>query len=208
MKKRNILFLVVVMLTFVLGACGSKDPFEGKWKGTLDITKQFEDGIVEAYPELAEYVDFEELTYVIDVTFEDGMMSMAVDENSVEEFTNHFAEGMVDIEKGSLMVYLDTAELTLEEAVAESGVTEEEYIANMLSILEVDKMKDTMTEITNGALSGFEKVNGPYTFNEETIHVRYEELEYETIAYAFEGDTLVLTFQGEGFSLKIVCEKI
>lgn len=207
MKKRSILISILLLFTMVLGACGSGDPFEGKWKGTLDVTKQFEDGIIAHYPELEEYVDFEDLTFVIDVTFSDGMMSMSVDQSSVENFNNKFAEGMIGVEEGSLMEYLDAAELTLEEAVAESGMTEEEYIASMVSVLPVEEMKKNMTEVTEAALAGFEAVNGPYTFNEETINIRYEEDEYEAVEYSFEGDDLILVFRGEGFSLRIECEK-
>lgn len=194
-------------MTLLLGACSSKDAFEGKWKGTLDLTKQIRDGIVEAYPELEEYVNFEDLTFSVDVLFEDGMMSMSADESSVEEFENRFIEEMEAVEMGSLMVYLDAVELTLEEAVAESGVTEEEYISDMIQSLETDKMKENISEVIHIALEGFEKVNGTYTFNEETIHVRYDELEYETIEYTLEGKNLILTFRGEGFSLRMVCEK-
>ena len=208
MRKRSILLSILLVLTFVLGACGSgKDPFEGKWQGKLDVTKQFEDGIIAAYPELEEYVDFEDLTFYIDVTFEDGKISMEVDPASVDNFKRNFADGMLAVEEGSLMLYLDAAGITLEEAVAESGMTEEEYIADMVSVLEVDKMKENMTAVTDAALAGFASVNGPYTFNEQTVNVRYDEATYEAIEYTFEGEKLVLIFEGANFSLRIECTK-
>ncbi|MBR2046128.1 MAG: hypothetical protein IJ958_08355 [Agathobacter sp.] len=208
MKKRSILLSMLLILTFVLGACGSgKDPFEGKWRGKLDVTKQFEDGIIAAYPELTEYVDFEDLTFYIDVTFKDGMITMTVDQASVENFKNNFADGMVGVEEGSLMLYLNAAGITLEEAVAESGMTEEEYIASMVSVLEVDKMKEAMTTVTDAALAGFAAVNGPYTFNEQTINIRYTEDQYEAVEYAFEGENLILIFRGESYSLRVECSK-
>lgn len=199
----------------MLGACGSGNPFEGKWKGRLDVTKQFEDGIKAHYPDLVEYVDFEDLVFEIDVTFEDGVMSMAVDQSSVENFSTNFADGMLGVEEGSLMAFLDAAGVTLEEAVAESGMTEEEYVAARMSIPEVkeviEKMTTGMLSVTEMALSGFEAVNGTYTFNDDEVHVRYEDDKYEAIAYSFEGDDLILTFKGiikdQEFSLRIVCEK-
>lgn len=207
MKRKSILLSILLLITFVLGACGSGDPFEGKWRGKLDVTKQFEDGIIAHYPDLEEYVDFEDLTFMIDITFKDGMMSMAVDQGSVENFNNNFAKGMIGVEEGSLMAYLDAAELTLEEAVAESGMTEEEYIASMVSVLPVEEMKTNMKGVTVAALAGFDAVNGPYTYNDDTVNVRYESDEYEAIEYDFEGDTLILVFRGEGFSLRIECEE-
>ena len=74
MKKRCFLLSILLVISMMLGACGSGNPFEGKWTGKLDVTKQFEDGIKAYYPELEEYVDFEDLTFVIDVTFDDGMI--------------------------------------------------------------------------------------------------------------------------------------
>lgn len=215
MKKRSLLFAVLLMFTFVLSACGSGNPFEGTWRGKLDVTKQFEDGIKEHYPDLVDYVDFEDLVFEIDVTFKDGMMNIKVDEASVENFNNNFAEGMLGVEEGSLMAFLDAAGVSLEEAVAESGMTEEEYIANRMNLPEVkavmDPMNENMLEVTNAALAGFNEVNGPYTFNEEEIHIRYEEDKYESVEYEFEGKDLILIFRGEiqgvKFSLRIECEK-
>lgn len=207
MKKRCIVLSILLAFSMLLGACGSGDPFEGTWRGTLDVTKQFEDGITEHYPDLAEYVDFEDLEFVINITFSDGIMTMSVDQSSVDNFYTNFTDGMVKVEEGSLMEYLEAVELTLEEAVAESGMTEEEYLADVLSVLPVEQMKTTMTEVTDAALAGFEAVSGPYTFNEETINVRYDEDEYEAIEYSFEGDDLILVFVGEGFSLRVECEK-
>lgn len=215
MKKRCFLLSILLVISMMLGACGSGNPFEGKWTGKLDVTKQFEDGIKAYYPELEEYVDFEDLTFVIDVIFDDGMMTMKVDQNSVDAFNQNFADGMMNVEKGSLMALLDAAGVTLEEAVAESGMTEEDYIASRLSLPEVrdvmDNMSTNMLAITEASLAGFDAVNGPYTFNEEEIHIRYEEDKYESVAYAFEGDNLILTFKGEiqgmTFSLRIECEK-
>lgn len=215
MKKRYFLLSILLIFSMMLGACGSGNPFEGKWRGRLDVTKQFEDGIKAHYPDLVDYVDFEDLVFEIDVTFEDGVMSMAVDQNSVESFSTNFANGMLSVEEGSLMAFLDAAGVTLEEAVAESGMTEEEYIAARMSIPEVkeviEKMTTGMLSVTEMALSGFEAVNGTYTFNDDEVHVRYEDDKYEAIAYSFEGDDLILTFKGiikdQEFSLRIVCEK-
>ena len=215
MKKRCILLSMLLVFSMLLGACGTGNPFEGKWRGTLDVTNQFEDGIKGNIPELAEYVDFTDLIFEIDVTFEDGELFMEVDPACYETFDANFKEGMVDVEIGSLMAFLDAAGVTLEEAVAESGMTQEEYVEARMSIPEVKNVIDAMSEgmdlITKEALSGFEKVRGTYTFNEEELHIRYDEGMYETIAYEFEGDDLILTFKGkfgeQEFTLRVVCEK-
>ena len=185
MKRKYFLLSILLVFSMILGACGTGDPFKGEWRGTLDVTKQFEDGIKANIPELAEYVDFEDLIFEIDVIFEDGEMSMKIDSDCYETFDSNFKDGMVGVEVGSLMAFLDAAGITLEEAVAESGMEEEEYIEARLSIPEVKEVIDTMTAgmdtVTKQALTGFEKVKGTYTFNEDELHIRYEENMYDWI---------------------------
>ena len=215
MKKRCLLLSILLAFSMLVGACGTGDPFKGEWRGTLDVTQQFEDGIKANIPALAEYVDFEDLIFEIDVCFEDGEMFMTIDPECYEKFDANFKEGMAGIEIGSLMMFLESAGITLEEAVAESGLEEEEYLESRMNIPEVKEVIDTMSagmdSVTRGALAGFEKVRGTYTFNEEELHIRYDEGMYESIAYEFEGDDLILTFKGkfgeQEFLLRIVCEK-
>lgn len=216
MKKRSILLSLLLVFSFILSACGSgKDPFEGTWKGKLDVTKQFEDGIKRNVPELEEYVDFDDLVFEIDVTFKDGVMNMEVNQESADAFASNFSKGMMRLEYGSLMKLLEAADVTLEEAVAESGLTEEEYMAERLNSPEVRNVIDTMSAgmlaVTEASLAGFDAVNGTYTFNEDELHVRYDETKYEAIEYTFEEDNLILSFKGElegmQFTLRIECEK-
>ena len=116
MKKRYLLLSILLVFSMLLGACGTGDPFKGKWRGTLDVTQQFEDGLKANVPELEAYVDFEDLIFEIDVMFEDGELFMEVDPACYETFDAKFKEGMVGIEVGSLMAFLDAAGVTLEEA--------------------------------------------------------------------------------------------
>ena len=119
------LLVVAMMVT----ACGStKQSLEGKWIGTLDVTKQFEDGIKAAHPDLAQYVDFEDLVFVMDVTFEEGNMSISVHQDSMDTFNENFALGMEAIALAYWESNLAMIDLTLEEAVAESGMSEDDYL--------------------------------------------------------------------------------
>ena len=211
MKKKSFLLSLVLMVMMILSACGGNsgngDPFEGQWKGTLDLTKQFEDGIIVNYPELEEYVDFEELVFMMDVVFEDGMMSLSVQEDSVENFMSHFETGMEKIGRDSLEDWLITQDLTLEEVVAESGTDEESYLASIFEQMGINQMTTSMKEVTNASLEGLSKIEGPYTFDETQIKLHHEDNTFEGIGYEFEGKDLILTIKGDGFSLRIVCEK-
>lgn len=213
MKKKTFLFSLLFIVMMMLSACGgssasSGDPFEGQWNGTLDLTKQFEDGIIANYPDLEAYVDFEELVFVMDVVFEEGMMSMSVEEDSVTHFMTNFEEGMQKIGRESLEDWLTTQDLTLEEVVAESGTDEETYLASIFEQMGIDKMTTSMKEITNASLEGLSKIEGPYTFDETQLKLHHDEDNtFEGIGYEFKGKDLILTIKGDGFSLRVECEK-
>lgn len=211
MKKKTFLLSLILVLTMMISACGgssgSGDPFEGQWQGTLDLTKQFEDGIKANYPDLEAYVDFEELVFVMDVVFEDGMMSMSVEEDSINSFMTNFETGMHKIGKESLEDWLTTQDMTLEEVVAESGTDEETYLASVFTQMGIDEMTASMKEVTNASLEGLSKITGPYTFDEEEVKLHHEDNTFEGIGYSFEGKELILTIEGDGFSLRIECEK-
>lgn len=207
MKKRNILLSLLLVLTMMFTACGSGDPFEGKWIGTLDVTKQFNDGIIEHFPGLAEYAAFEDLVFVIDIEFADGMMTMSVDQDSIDAFNENFEAGMEILARGAVIVEAESTGLTLEEAVLESGLSEEEYIEARLAEMEMEKMKEAMQNVTNESVAAISSINGPYTYNTDDVNLRYEDDYYEAIEYEFEGNQLILTFRGESYSLRVECEK-
>ena len=211
MKKRTLLFSVVLTVVLMLTACGkspqSNSPFEGKWLGTLDVTKQFEDGIAENYPELKEFIDFEELVFLIDVTFKDGEMSMVVQQDSIDTFTANFETAMQNFGRNALEEWLETQDLTLEEVIAESGVDEESYFADRFKQMGITDMTESMNQIVNTSLDGLSKVKGAYTFDEENIHLAFEDNTFEEMKYELNGDTLLITVVGDGFSLHIECEK-
>lgn len=190
MKKRSILLSILLLMTVMLTACGSGNPFEGSWKGTLDVTKQFEDGIKANYPELAEYVDFEELVFVLDIQFSDDNMKMSVEKDSIEAFSVKFETGMENMGKEALLAYLATIDMTLEEVVAESGMTEEEYMEHIFRQMKIHEMSEAMNKVTKKSLAELSAVRGSYTFNDSDVNLRYADGAYESIGYDFEGNTL------------------
>ena len=207
MKKRNILLSLLLALTMMLTACGSGNKLEGKWIGTLDVTKQFNDGISAHYPALAEYATFEDLVFMVDVEFVDGMMKMDVDEASVEKFNENFDAGMMRIAEGAVKINVEATGLTLEEARLELGLSEEEFIQTKIAEMGINQMSDDMKKVTEESINAISSINGPYTYNDNDVNLRYEDDYYEAIEYSFEGKTLVLTFRGTNYSLRVECEK-
>lgn len=207
MKKRNILLSLLLALTMMLTACGSGNKLEGKWIGTLDVTKQFNDGISAHYPALAEYATFEDLVFMVDVEFVDGMMKMDVDEASVEKFNENFDAGMKHIAEGAVRINVEATGLTLEEARLELGLSEEEFIEAKIAEMGINQMSDDMKKVTEESINAISSIDGPYTYNDNDVNLRYEDDYYEAIEYTFEGKTLILTFRGSSYSLRVECEK-
>ena len=219
MKRRNFLLSAILVLAMLCCACGSSagsgegNPFEGKWIGRLDVTKQFEDGIKAKYQELEEnmdldkIVDFEELVFVLDIAFENGEMSMAVQQDSVDTFMKNFETGMQNIGREALEAWMETQDMTLEEVVAESGMDEAAYLADRYEQMGINQMASNMKKVTNTSLEGLSKVKGAYTFDDKNIHIAFEDNTFEEMQYTFEGGELTIIVKGEGFSLHILCEK-
>lgn len=209
MKKRNVLFSILLVMAMLITACGgNKQTLDGKWTGSLDVTKQFEDGIKAAYPDLKDYVDFEDLVFVLDIVFEDDQMSMVVQQDSIDAFNTNFAEGMKGLAEGYWTAELAKIDMTLEEDISESGMTEEDYLARIYRETGIDKMITSMNEITNETLDRISKMDGMYTTPlENELRLYYTDTEYESMEYSFKGKTLNIKIQGDDFSLLIECEK-
>lgn len=207
MKKRNILFAVVLAIAMMITACGGKQTLEGKWVGSLDVTKQFEDGVKRAYPDLADYVDFEELVFVLDIEFAEGQMSMSVQQESIDAFNANFAEGMKGMAEGYWADGLAKYDMTLEEDIYESGMTEEEYLQSIYKQTQIDKMIEGMNDITNKTLDRLSNMKGTYTVLDSELRLWYTEDDYEAMEHSFKGKALNIIVKGDNFSLLIECEK-
>lgn len=209
MKKRNLLFALLLAMVMIVTACGSNQTVEGKWTGTLDLTKQFEDGVKEAYPDLIEYVDFEDLVFKMDISFVDGQMEMKVQQESIDAFNTKFAEGMQLIAEGYWQASLAEIDMTLEEAISESGMTEEDYTKRIYTETGIDKMIESMSKMTNDTLEMLSKMKGTYTTPvADELRLYYTEDEFESMKYDFKGKQLNISIKGDSFILLIECERV
>lgn len=209
MKKRHIVVAFILVMAMVATACGSsKQTLEGKWIGTLDLTKQFEDGIKAANPDLEKYVAFENLIFQMDISFVEGQMEMSVKQESMEYFDANFAEGMKNIAVEYWKDGLAEFHMSLEEAITESGMTEEEYMNRIYKETGIDKMIESMSGITEKTLEKLSNMRGTYTtpVNNE-LRLYYTEDDYESMGYKFKDKQLNITIKGDSFTLLIECEK-
>lgn len=209
MKKRSVLFALLLAMAMLVTACGGgQKSVEGKWVGSLDVTKQFEDGIKEAYPDLAEYVDFEDLVFKMDISFVEGQMSMSVQDASIDAFNANFAEGMKALAEGYWAAGLAQYDMTIEEDIYESGLDEEAYLKRIYASTGIDKMIASMEDVTTKTLEKLSGMDGTYTTPvDKELRLYYTEDKYESMEYGFKGKTLNITIKGDTFSLLIQCEK-
>lgn len=211
MKKTKMIFALFLAIMMMLTACGNQNQsLDGKWVGYLDVTKQFEDGVKKANPKLEKFVDFEDLVFVLDISFVDGQMSMSVRQESIDAFNKNFAEGMKELAEEYWEAGLAQYDMTIEEERYESGLSEEDYLNQIYQSTGIDQMITSMTDVTNKTLDKLSNMKGLYTTpvnNELRLYYTEDNQEYESMQYKFKGKKLNITIKGEGFSLLIECER-
>ncbi len=203
MKKRSLLVSLILVFTLMLTACGQENPFPGTWKGTCDLTDYIVESVVGEDESMAQYMDFENLEFVINFEFTENELSMSVDEASLHTFVDHFEAGMIDMMEAILIDQLSAYGMSYEEYVAESGMDSETLMKAMLDEMDMTTMMNEMVSELADSL----ELNGTYTFDGEVLTITYEDNTYEEMTYVFEGETLTITVSDGETDFPIVCEK-
>lgn len=227
MKKRNFLACLLLVVSMFITACGATSPFEGKWNGTCDITDYIMDEILAEYEEYAEYFEFENLSFGLDFTFEDGNVAMSVNEESMDTFVDNLEAGvynMMDKMIVDQMVVMykdmfpdvetldDVAALTdgvyengqaiLNEVATSSGYnTYEEFLTAAVKELNAEELLSSLTEDLD--------VTGTYDYDEDAgiLTFYYEDNTYEEMKYQFTDDTLTIRLSDGESEFDVTCVK-
>lgn len=152
MKKRLSIILCIVLtfsMLFTMTGCGSEeDKLTGTWKGNIDYT----DVMNELFPmaigeELASYFVFEDLEMSLIFEFDDGIMTMSVDEDSADDLVNNIMDACVD---GVEKLYQDIIDsygydMTVDELLESQGTSMDELVEQM-------NTDDMVEEITSMAV--------------------------------------------------------
>ncbi len=205
MKKRNLFLALVMSLVMMLTACGNSNPFVGTWRGTCDLTDYIVELMVADEPDMAKYVEFEDLKFEVIFEFtEDGEVEIYVDEDSVDEFVENVEDGMYNM-----------MDKMFEEQLAEMGVTKD-YLAAYMGYDSYDAMMYDMIAAADmkGTMSGMFEVfelEGTYEYDEEdgelTIEYDDEDAGDEEFEYEFEDGKLYITAEADGEEFVFECEK-
>jgi len=203
MKKRSLFVSLVLAFALFVTACGQSNPFVGSWNGTCDFTDYIVSSVIGEDESMKEYIDFENLEFVIKFEFTENEISMSVDEASLETFVENFEDGMVKMLEAMLIDELESYGMSYEEYVAESGMDSETLMTSTLEEMGMSETMDSMVESLTEEL----EISGTYSFNGEVLTVIYEDNTYEEMAYVLEGETLTITVSDGETSFPIVCEK-
>lgn len=203
MKKRSLLVTLLLVLTMLVTACGgSTNPFEGKWKGTCDLTDYIVDSMVAGDPTLEEYVDFEELSFVINFTFEGDEISMSVDDDSIDTFVANAEDGIRNMLDKYMRAQLEGTGIDVEFLASANGYDSYDALLDgMVSEMGLSAMIDPLTEAL--------ELEGTYEYDEEDgiLTVTYEDGSEEEMKFEFDGDDLTITVSDGADEFDIKCEK-
>lgn len=159
--------LLVVCMMFGLTACG-KPSIVGTWKGTMEVGNVLTQTLTEALgeedmAELAAYLDLEGMQLDMLVEFDaEGNCAIRYEQASAEAFTTEFVQRFSDAMKAYLDEYLKSVGFSVEQILAQSGKTWDEYLAESIDI----------SELADGFLNEFEMKyqledeHNLYTYNE------------------------------------------
>jgi hypothetical protein len=116
---------------------------------------------------------------------------------------------MQSIAEGYWEAGLAEMDMTLEEAISESGMTAEAYTKRIYTETGIDKMIESMSGVTKETLEILSKMKGTYTTPvADELRLYYTEDEFESMKYDFKGKQLNITIKGDSFTLLIQCERV
>ncbi len=229
MKKSNILLALMIVFSLVLSACGTPDPFEGKWVGTYDMTDIVMDALMqeEGAEEYLDYFELENLAVKVNLIFEDGTITVVADKDSVEALIVSLETSLYNmmdtmVREALIQMYhemfdsvnsledvagltngmYETGQEILDDVAINQGYPD--YDTFIKDSVASAKIREKMTEAC-------EKMNlfGEYGFDEKKglLAIYYGDNVYEEMQYKFVEDSLVIYTIADGMEMELVCER-
>ncbi len=193
MKKKitSVLSLIVALVLILsLTGCGEQKKFIGTWETTIDMS-DFLNKSFDEDPEMADYLEVDDFSLVIKMTFnDDGTCRMFADEDQAEKA---FEDVKKDLKKGFTEYFKDYIAasgllLSVDEVLEDTGV-------DMDSLVEEAFGDDVFSEIMDGFASEgtFEVKNGKL-FRSASLDTAIDEDVYETYEISDNSLTLLASF--------------
>ena len=202
MKKRNLLVALVMAVVMLFAGCSSgvtADKFVGKWTGTLDFSKHFENLMVAENENLKEYAKFENLTFTLVFEFTEDTVSLHLDETSKDQFITNAEAGIANMIDAMAADEAASIDVTVDDIFAGMGTTRDAYLQSVMSSMQFDAM---ISEMANAL-----ELTGNYMIDGENLVVTYEDGTYENMKFNFGKETLTITISDGTNEFPILCEK-
>ncbi len=202
MKKRNLLVALVMAMVMLFTGCGSSvtpDKFVGKWTGTLDFSKHFENLMVAQNEKLKDYAQFEGLTFTIVFEFTKDTVSLSLDEASTQQFAKNAEAGIVNMIDAMAKAEAASIDVTVDDIFAGMGTTRDAYVQAVMSSMQFDAM---ISELAKAL-----ELSGNYYIDEDVLVVTYEDDTYEKMKYNFGKEDLTITISDGTNEFAIHCQK-
>lgn len=158
----------------------------GKWKSEIDFSELFTEAMTGGDEELAQYFEIKDIYLTFYFTFnKDGTYKLELDKEAsaknMEKLQLAIVKGYVEVIFAGMGV-----EITFEEFLAESGMTTDEVLSEIMGDESIDEMVEEFEETGKWKVKG----NKLYT----TIDGEFDESEYDTFVLSGNKLTLLETF--------------
>lgn len=182
-----VLCLALVLSLCLCGCANEKKQVLGTWTGTIDLTDKMNEEMLDGDAEMAEYVSIDSFNMELTLCFnEDDTYSMTVNEAALQEELDNMIGVVVD---GMMRYMVDVLaaeglELTVEEVMEMTGITEEALYAEISSGID---LSEVIGEVN---MEGQFKVADGKLYMSDALDHLVDESMYEL--YTVEGNTLTI----------------
>lgn len=203
MRKQSLLVTLILIVALTITACGQKNPFPGTWRGTCDLTDFIVSVVSGGDEEIAQYLNFEDLSFEYVYEFTESDVVVSVDDASFEKFSNSFKNGFFAAVKEKITNDLQLQGLTYEEYLEDSGLEEAELLASNIENVDLDTWISSIRDVAE--LMAYD---GAYMYRDDTLTILHENGTYHKLNYTIDGKTLTIIISDGEIELPIVCEKV
>ena len=189
LKKITILIIICLIIGTVFSACGKSETkkFLGSWKTSIDISNQINEGFLNSYEGISDYVNVKDMSVYLIYTFkDDGTYSVSVEqESSKASFDNMRKELEAGFEKYfENLLKEQNLSMTVDEFLETSNTSIDALLEQYIG---TDVYNDMVESLE---LSGKWKAENGKLYSSDSTDLEVDETEY--ITYEIDSEVLKL----------------
>ncbi len=174
-----------------------EDVIEGEWvwnievEDIFDIAKKSQPSAAESLA-VFEEIDLSDVEFKVSYIFDDGKATIRIDEDDVKDMAQDLYDAIVKDGEKFLEYVAEAANTDLDTLIAQSGMTMDELLQNVMSSLNVEDLAESMVD----SMGKVDTVELNYTIEDDTI----EFPDGETWEVKVDDDKLTITSLKAGSS--------